>query len=58
MISDQSYEALDSNQTIVSPGGYRVYRPRITAPAGGVNGSVTLYSEDASYFDACYVAEI
>jgi len=57
-MSDQAFSELDSVETVVGPGLFEQYRSTITAPPGSSIGAVTLYSEDTSYIDACYVTEI
>ncbi|MEM7260046.1 MAG: galactose oxidase-like domain-containing protein, partial [Pseudomonadota bacterium] len=56
-VSDASYNLLDDNVTVVPPGAFDTYNASLTAPASSAIGAVTLYSEDASYFDACFVVE-
>lgn len=57
-ISDRAYTPLDSAATVVAPGAYRNYTTTLNAPTTAAVGAVTLYSEDASHFDSCFVAEI
>ncbi len=54
-VSDNSFAQLDEAVVVVTPGAFDTYQTQITAPANSAIGAVTLYSEDASDFDACFV---
>ncbi len=57
-ISDDSFTALNVDVLVVTPGTSDIYQTTIAAPANSAVGAVTLYSEDASDFDACIVVRI
>ena len=57
-MTDATYSALDAKVSVVGPGDYTGYSNTLAAPANTAIGVVTIYSEDITRVDACYVEEI
>lgn len=57
-ISDERFAPLNDEISVVAAGAFDLYRSTIATPENGSVGSITLYSEDISHFDACYVSEL
>lgn len=57
-MADATYNQLDSVVNVVAPGGYQTYTASLTAPTSSTSSAVTLYSEDITRFESCYVEEL